>query len=463
MAAKLSNNQKTVARFLANASSDNNLGFTRSIRTVLGRRLNVSNKHNFNYDFGYKDEVEFFDNYNMFKRNGIARAVVNKRVAKTWETHPKLVTSEEEHEESLLEREIRRKFDRIRFWQMLMETDRRFHVGDYAGVIFQFADNKKFSDPVAPGSLNGLNSLVNIIPAYEEQLEITSVDQDAQSPTFGEPTMMTFTESNVDAEQYKIRSFNVHPDRVYIWSQDRTIFNDAFLEVMHNALIDIEKIRGGGGEGFWKNSKSQPVLEANEDVNFVQLQEMLGTDEEGLPEALDNLVANWSKGHDQSLMLQGMKAYTLRVSLPAPKEFYDTALGEIAAAGEMPVRILTGNQAGERASTEDAAQFDRAMMARRTNLVLPNIMDIVVDKFVEFGVLPDHDWSIKWTDLTGATEAQKLDKAHKMSDINRNTGSNTYSDNEIREATDMGPKTEPDRETTPNDPGPGQEPSEDEE
>lgn len=442
MNVELNDKQMTVARFIANGAGDNN-DFTRSIRSILGRNLNFSSKHNFEFDFGYKSDIDFLDNYRMYKRNGIAKALVGKRVAKTWETNPELLEREEEHDETGLEAEIYKHFSAIRFWQQLQEVDKRFHVGDYAAVIFQLADNKQFSEPVdsVPGGIDGL---INIIPAWEGQLEITQVNQDQNSPRYGEPEMMTFTESNVDSEQHKIRSFYVHPDRVYIWSQDRTIFNDSFLEVMQNALIDMEKIRGGGAEGFWKNSKSQPVLEAAPDVNFQQLAGMLGTDVEGLPDALDNVVADWSKGHDQSLVLQGMKAYTLGVTMPNPKEFYDIPLGEVAAAADMPVRVLTGNQTGERASTEDAAAFNKSMMSRRNNVVIPNIKDVIA-RLERFGVLPERDWYCKWEDLTGASIEQKFERAGKMADVNQKmlgTGDAVFDVDEIRDQVDMLPLDE---------------------
>lgn len=443
MAVKLNQMQLNAARQLtANSGSGTYSAFGnvipgRNLNALLGTARQFSTKHDFNLDFGYKDDVNFYDLYELYKRNGVAKAVVNKTVGKTWQTNPALLIGEESKGESTAEAEIRRRFQKIRFWQQLQECDKRSLVGEYSGVIFRFADGKKFSEPVdrIPGGLDGL---IGIIPAWEGQLQISEWDQDQDSPTYGEPKMMTFTESSVDPDQGKTKAFYVHPDRVYIWSQDRTTFNDSDMEASYNSLVDMVKIRGSGGEGFWKNAKSQPVLEATPEVNFGQLAQMLGTDINGLPEALDNVVADWNKGFDQALMLQGMSAKTLGVTLPQPQEFYDIASQEVAAAWNIPHKILFGSQTGERASTEDAKEWNQHNMSRRNNYVVPNIMD-VIDRFVEFKILTEQDWHIDWEDLTGATMTEKLDQAKGMADINQKmtgTGTTVFPDNEIREVMD---------------------------
>lgn len=413
----------------------------RDFARLLGTSGHLSTKQDFDFDFGYKTSVEFEDLYDLYKRNGVAKAVVNKTALKTWETNPQLVVEKDDPEETPEEREIRKRFQKIRFWQMLQETDKRSLVGEYSGVIFQLADNKPFYAPVerVPGGLNGL---VNLIPAWEGQLEISEWNEDKNSPKYGEPEMMTFTESSVDSEQGKTRSFQVHPDRVYIWSQDRTTFNDSDMEATYNAFVDMVKIRGSGGEGFWKNAKSQPILEADKDLNFSQLAQMLGVEMDGLADALDEVVADWNKGFDQTMLLQGIVAKTLGVTLPQPKEFYDIAAREVGAAWNIPEKILFGNQTGERASTEDAAQWNRFNMARRNNYVIPNIMD-VVDRLVEYKILPERDWELDWEDLTGATNEEKFREADTMATINQKsaaTGEVVFSDDEIRARVDMKPR-----------------------
>ncbi len=445
MTLSLTETQMATARRLSNAATYRAFGEVlpaRNLRSLLGTSDLLSTKHDFRLDFGYKDDVDFFDLYALYKRNGVANALVSKTAAKTWETHPALTLDEDDTDDNPVEAEIARHFEHIRFWQMLAETDKRSLVGEYAGVIFQLADGKPFSAPVSDVPA-GLKGLVNLVPAWEGQLQVSKWEQDRDSPHYGQPRVMTYTESSVDASQGKTRSFQVHPDRVYIWSQDRTTFNDSALEPVYDALTDMVKIRGASAEGFWKNAKSQPVLEAEKEVDFAQLATMLGTDLEGLPEALDNVVSDWNKGFDQSLMLQGMSAKTLGVTLPPqPAEYYRLAALEAAAAFNIPEKILFGSQTGERASTEDQVAWNRHNMSRRCNYVIPNIMDIVA-RLMRFGVLPRADWVLDWEDLTGATDVQRLEKAKGMAEINAKmlaSGAAVFDDDEIRDVLEYGPR-----------------------
>lgn len=396
-------------------------------------------KHHLNFDFGYPEteELEFFAFYDLWRRNGIAHALVTKTGYKTWQENPALVERDEDHEETGLEAEIRKHFGDIRFWQALHEADMRSMVGRYAGVIFQLGDGKRYNDPVetVPGGIGGL---ISVLPAWEGQLEPSDWDGDPNSPTYGQPKMFRFNESSVDPEQGKVRSFTVHPDRVYVWSKDRTTWGESKLEACYNAMIDIEKIRGAGAEGFWKNAKSQPVLTASEHVDFNQLAQMLGTDIDGLPDALDEVVTRWTKGFDQSLILQQMEAKTLGVTLPQPKEFYDTAVQEIAASWPIPHKILVGMQTGERASLEDMREWAQTNAARRQTMVIPNIMDIV-QRFEAWGILPERDWALHWSDLLSVSQTEKLDLANKMADVNQKmlmTGGPVFTDEEMRAVAD---------------------------
>lgn len=407
-------------------------------------------KHNLNYDFGYPEtnELTFQFFYQMYKRNGLASALVEKTVKKCWQEMPKLIeeggsVDNETTEEST----VRQHLNAIRFWQKLATADRRSMVGKYGAVIFQLNDGKPYHEPVE-GGLSSIEDLISVIPAWEGQLEPAQWDTAVDSPTYGQPLMYRFNESSVDPDERnsKLRSFTVHPSRCYIWSADGTLHADNKLEAPYNALLDSAKIRGAGGEGFWKNAKSQPILTADPEVDFNGLAAMLGVELDELPDALDEVVTQWTKGFDESLMLQGMKADTLNVDLPIPEHFWQICVSEIAAAWPMPQKILTGSQTGERASTEDSKEWSQTCSSRRSNELVPNIMDIV-RRFIEFGIMPDIDWEVYWADLTAPTLEQKLEIADKMGSVNQRmfaTGEVVFTEEEIREAVGYEPLTSDD-------------------
>ena len=396
-------------------------------------------KHDHNKDFGYPDHVDFDAAYQRYLRNGIAFAGIEQTILKTWQDNPELWENKDA-KETYGESEIRQKFDDLRLWQKLAEADRRSMVGGYSGLILRYADDKRFLEPVdtVPGGLDGL---VDVIPAWAGQLTVSSWDTDEMSPTYGEPTMFGFNESAVgdnSDRQAKNRSFELHPDRVLIWSKDGTIHNRSMLEPGFNNLIDMEKISGAGGEGFWKNAKSAPIMETDADVSIADMAKGMGVGVDEMADKMNEQVEDFNKGFDAMLMLQGMKAKTLGVTLPQPEEFFNVALQGFAASIGIPLKVLVGSQSGERASTEDADEWSRTNMARRTNTVRPTIMALV-KKLETVRVLPEQDWYIYWSDLTEASVGLKIDRADKMAAINQKLLDEVYTIDEIRETTGHGP------------------------
>lgn len=401
-------------------------------------------KHNHARDFGYPEHVEFGLLWEAYRRNPLARAAVDKTVGKTWETLPYLQEfardDGDDAPETTIERAIRQRLTDIRGWQVMMEADRRAMVGGYAGVILRIADDRRFDEPV-DSVRGGIDALVEIIPAWKGQLEVSEWDTDQASVTYGQPKMFQFNEASVGDGRSQPRQFQLHPDRVVVWSEDGTVHARSALEPGYNALLDLDKIRGAGGEGFWKNAKSAPVLEVDATTDIQQMAKAMGISPDEVLEKMNAQVEDWQKGFDQLLMLQGMKADTLQVQLPSPEHFFAIALQSFAASVQVPLKILVGSQTGERASTEDADEWARVNMARRTNLVVPTIMAVVA-RLERFQMIPEADWHLDWADLTEASMAEKIERADKMADVNvkmKDTGEFIFTPEEIRGAVGLEP------------------------
>lgn len=392
-------------------------------------------KHNHYRDFGYPDTLSFAQFYAMYRRNGLAQAGVEKTILKTWQDTPDIWESEEPRE-TKQESEIRQRFQDLRFWQAVAEADRRSLVGGYSGLILRYADSRRFQEPVdtVPGGLEGL---VEVIPAWAGQLEVAEWHADERSEQYGTPKMFSFNEAAVGEKQNRNRAFSLHPDRVLIWSRDGTVHDRSMLEPGYNALLDLEKISGAGGEGFWKNAKSAPVLTLDKEARLADMAAAMGVPVDEIADKMDEQVDDFQKGFDKLLMLQGMTADTLQVSLPIPEHFFNVSLQIFAASIPMPQKILVGNQTGERASTEDAAEWNATNMARRNNIAIPNIRELL-NKLEGASILPERDWHVNWTDLTESSASEKIERGGKMAEINAKQAivdGPVYTAEEIREAT----------------------------
>lgn len=408
-------------------------------------------KHNPYKDFGFPEILDFPQLYWAYKRTSLGKAAVNKTILKCWQDTPFLQEYQRDgagpqgkrkQAETRREKDIRERFADLRVWQQLAEADRRSMVGGYAGVILRLADSKRFMEPVdtVPGGLLGL---VEVIPAWEGQLEVSQWDTDETSETYGKPTMFQFNEAAVGDKKAQPRAFQVHPDRVVIWSDDGTVNCDSALGAGFNDLLTIGKIVGAGGEGFWKNAKASPVIEVDKDADVGAMARTMGVPVSEVADKMDEQVNDWQRGFDSMLMLQGMKAVSPQITLPSPEHFFSIAVQSFAASQIMPVKILVGMQTGERASTEDAQEWAQTNKARRADRVIPNIMGLV-RRLERFTILPERDWFISWTDLTESSMGEKIDRVGKMAETNAKmqaTGERVFTGDEMRAAVDMEPLT----------------------
>lgn len=355
----------------------------------------MSAKHDYAKDYGWKEELTFGDFHRMYCRSGIAAAGVDKTISKTWATMPALWESDKPAE-TPVEAAIAKHFARKGIWRALMDADRRSMVGAYAGAIIYLRDGEKLDQPVT-SVRRGIENVVGIAPAWEGQLTVVEWDQVEGSETYGEPLFFQFDEQAVGEPQAVPKSqVRIHRDRVLIWSDDGSVNGSSALEPGYNDVSDAEKIKGAGGEGFWKSARGAPIIEAPQGLSAEDMRRGMGaaSNEEAL-KALNEKVDDFQAGFDKALMIGGFTAKPMNIALPQPKEFWELCVQSFAASMHIPFKELIGNVTGERASTEDAKGWAETCMSRRENRVLPILYEFV-ERLVTWGVLDRKDWTIGW-------------------------------------------------------------------
>ena len=353
-----------------------------NIRDFFSQVFALNTKHkNYYDDFGYPDQVTFEQLYQMYQRNDLAKAAVKKTTEKTFQNLPEIMSGETPIAELV------DAFDRLGFWDKLADTDEYAQVGGYAGLVLRIADGKRFDEPV--DGVYSIDDLVEIIPAWSEQLKVSEWHLDETDPdTYGKPKTFTFNESAVKQHQGAHRSVVVHPDRVFVWSPDGTVNCSSALLSGYNNLLDMEKISGAGGEGFWKTAAARLNIEIDKETDFETFKRAVEAQTgKSFQDALDEKAKKLNAGFDSSYISQGMKVGTFSISLPQPKEFFEIPLQAFAAGRSMPAKILVGMQTGERASTEDAQEWNNTIMSRRNRWTIPS-MKALLQKLEAFGMIP---------------------------------------------------------------------------
>lgn len=392
-------------------------------RSLLGAGFALDNKRrNAWAEYGYKDVLTDSDFFRAYSRHGIAQGAVNKLHDKCWGTDPWLIEGEKQdevREETAWERQAKAALPDD-FWYQVAEADKRRLIGRYAGLVLLLRDNAKLSDPVTRASA----VLEEVVPVWGSALRVTSTGPD------GKPTMYSYTDSN------NVQS-DVHPDRVVVFGD---MASDAigFLEAGYNNVVNLEKIEGGSGESFLKNSSRQIHINFDKEVNIQQLAQLVGADgPEGIQDKLNEVNHGLAMGIDKTLATQGATASALVANVPDPKPHYEININTAAAAWDIPVKILVGNQTGERASTEDQKYWADRCQQRRVR-VLSREIKALVRRLQAVGVLPDlQQVTVMWDDLRVPTVSERLANAKMMSDINAAaiaTGTPVFSDDEIRSA-----------------------------
>lgn len=395
--------------------------------------------HNIYLDYGYPAQLDFTNYFNMYRRFGIAKKVVETYPDLGWKDKPII----EGPEKFLLELdEIDKKFYML---NRLKGLDTRQSIGRYAGMFMRVRDNKKPNEPLV-GSLNGINTLVSMMPLNEGQLKVLTIENDPTKDDFGLPTMYQLDTSTTGNRNDKSQqSISIHPSRIVIAaeaSDNGDIYGVSRLESVYNSLMDLRKIAGGGGEGFYKNASQSIFFSPKDTASAVANKDLLTK----FSDQYDEFTRDKMR---KGLMTPGLDVQFDNSTLPQPKDFFNNSLNDVAAGSEIPATILVGQQTGRLASSEDMRSLLSRVQSRRVNWQTEMLRN-VIDWLMINGVLVSADYTVEWPDALALSRGEMLDNAVKMSGVNNTQilsgESAVYSVDEIREATGF------DTEEAPDDP-----------
>lgn len=383
--------------------------------------------HNIYLDYGYPAQLEFFNFWNMYRRFGIAHNIVELPPDIGWMTAPTIKGSGQ------FDRDFAKLVEQVKLWVRLKGLDVRQRVGRYAGMFMRVRDGKNPSEPIEE-KLPGLGALVEIMPLYESQLDVVESDTSPISDTFGQPIRYQYSSGIVGGRNPEARSvITIHASRVVIAAEGADngwIYGISSLEAPYNSLMDLRKIAGAGGEGFYKNAAQSIVFDLKDAASATQNKDLL----DKFNENYDEFSQNRSR---RSIWTPGMEAKVLASTLANPKDHFMNSLNDVAAASKIPATLLIGQQTGRLASTEDSKNFLAVAQSRRENFQTEMVRDNI-DWFIQFGILPVSEYEVEWDDLLARSDDEKLTNASTMAEVNekqfRSGGDTVFLSEEIREA-----------------------------
>lgn len=360
--------------------------------------------------FGYQLTVTFDLLLQAYQRNGAAHGAVHRILDKCWAEHPR-IKQKGSDDETQWEESVEAVLRAVNGWQKLRDFDRRNMIGRYAGLILRVADNQTPDQPMKTGKL------VDLVPVYEDQLRVANWDNDTNSPAFGQPTMWEYRSrrpqqgTEVGPERWQ----QLHPSRVLILAEGSVgdhLDGVPLLLAGFNHLSDLEKIAGGSGESYLKNSARTLVLKFGENASVSSLSGSNGTPEEQA-EAAQEKTDRLNQNLDSSIILQGGDASTLQTTVHDPEPSFRVAANLFSASVQIPFTILFGQQTGRLASDQDRQDFAARCASRQENDLTPMLQELV-RRLQAVGSIEAGEFEIEWPRVDAPSEKDKVEILGKM-------------------------------------------------
>lgn len=369
---------------------------TRSAYGGLGQSYFPSSGGNAKRDLyeilGYKKELMFQDFYNKYKRQDLAKTLINAPVEYSWREKPIIIdqADSEGDKASSFQTQWEELVDDKNIYSHLMRADRLSGIGCFGLLLIGVNDKKELSEPIGKA-----DKILYIKEYMEESITIKEYEEDIHEERYGMPLMYTIKVVNNAGAEAQAKNMDVHWSRVIHIAEnlvDNEIIGTPRLESVFNRLQDIEQLAGGSSEMFWRGAFPGYAFSAKEDAEF---------DEDTLDD-LEDEIQDYMHELKRYIRLQGIDVQSLATQIASPKDHFDILVTLISAGKQMPKRILTGSERGELASTQDERAWLTRMESRRLEFNEPVILRSFISILLESQVLPQPEggkYTIQWPDL----------------------------------------------------------------
>ena len=368
---------------------------------------------------GYDLEPEVDDFLSRYTRDDIAGRIVDLPAQDTWKKRPILIDGDSRSDDEEPKSEF------IKAWQALTDTDgdeaiNAYHyferidrlsgVGRFGVLIIGVRDGKTLEEPFEgfpSGGKAGPQDILYLRACSEASVMInpSDVDRDPQSRRFGKPLFYSINIDNTYGGVYS----RVHWSRCIHVAEDLLedeVFGRPRLERILNRLDDIMKIVGGSAEATWKLMRKGLAILAREGYKMPQ-----DTDSKN---EFNAQLEEYDHGLRRYLRLAGVDVEELGSQVVDPSGLFDIIISLIAAASDIPKRILIGSERGELASTQDERAWGRVIANRQTNFAEPVILRAFINWCIKAKVLPppvSGKYKVEWPKLYELTEKEESEVA----------------------------------------------------
>lgn len=380
--------------------AENDTGFIRRLARRLGG--GVGTERNLYQQFGYPEILVPTDYQGMYYRNPIASRIIRAFPQMTWKDNPifregeKSATGEEVKDDSKFTQAWNDICEEKKITYYLQRADRLASIGEYGLLFLGFQDGLAPSLPL----ISKKADLIFMRPVSQTSVSVSIFDTDPASKRYGMPVLYNIT-PRTGRSGAPVMSVAVHYTRVLHISEfleDDEVYGTPRLQPVYNALLDLEKVLGGGAETFWLNARNTIVgkVDPEADIN--------DTGAAKVKEQMDDFVHQIRS----YLLSSGIEYSQLNGTVFDPTGNITNLLSIIAGSVGLPQRILVGSERGELASSQDENNLAQRINERRSGFVSPMILRPLAEILIATGNLPEPsgEWWVEWP--TETTDPEKL-------------------------------------------------------
>jgi hypothetical protein len=350
---------------------------------------------------GYKKDLKFADFLGAYDRQDIAARVVDLPAIDSWRYPPKF--SDANSDETDFLKDWKDIANRLPVWRTLKQLDRVTGIGRYGCLLLGVKGKGSLETEVGENTLTSPEDLIYLRALTEDKATIKEWEDSTNSPRYGLPLMYQVEVGTGD----NTKTANVHWSRIIHVAEDSLdtgVFGTPRLQRIFNRLADLEKIVGGGSEATWQ------VMDRGLHADMRDGFTMGPTDEDTLSDEIEEYL----HGRRRVVRTAGVDLQQLGSDVVDPTGLFNIIISLVAAAANIPQRILIGSERGELASSQDAATWAGVVLSRQANFVEPVIVRPLVDRLIKFGVIrppKDERYKVAWRSLLAHDDQKQANVA----------------------------------------------------
>jgi hypothetical protein len=394
---------------------------------------NIDPRRSLDDECGYPktDRITLEDYRRQYRRNPIAKKVVDLLPNHSWQVYPTIFEDEASENDTAFEEAVKELGNKLvgeswyqdsegdPVWEYLSRVDRISGIGHYGTLLIGVGgeDGQDLSQPLTFTPGDSASRELIYLRAFPEYLSaITSYEKDPSNPRYRLPTTYNMSFDDTENFSHTVTTVGVGTGQVTVdWTRvihitDQIMSNEVLatprMLSVFNRLLDLDKVYGGSAEMYWKG--------AFPGISFETIPQ-LGADVEVDEEGMRDMIEKYQNGLQRYLLTVGMHANPMAPQVVDPSPLINAHLEATCIDLDCPKRIFMGSERGQLASGQDRYQWDNVVMSRRNNYVTPKIIVPTTNRFIQLGILPrPKGFSVSWPEIETLSELEKADVAIKL-------------------------------------------------